>query len=73
MVYANELASDKKLKKAKEYYDDAIDNLISFQSDIQNQTFLGMFIFKSKKKNENINLEKKPTKISQQNERKKKF
>ena len=50
MVYANELASDKKLKKAKEYYDDAIDNLISFQSDIQNQTFLGMFIFKSKKK-----------------------
>ena len=73
MEYANILAVENDLEKAKDYYKEAKKILTDFQIDIQNQSMLQLFIFKSLKKNENINLEERQTKIGEQNTRKKQF
>mgnify|MGYP002624949837 CR=1 FL=1 len=73
ITYANHLAINYEFEKANDYYDQVKNNLTDFQIDIQNQTILQLLIFKSLKKNENINLEDKLTKIGEQNTRKKKF
>ena len=73
LTYANYLATIKKLDEALDYYEKAKENLTDFQIDIQNQTLLQLFIFKSLKKNEKIDLKEKQTKIGEQNTRKKKI
>ena len=83
MVYATYLAiskirpddekkneNEKILKEAIGYYEEVIENLKDFQNDIQNQTILFLFIFKTLSKNKNLD-ENKTTKIEAQNKRKK--
>ena len=73
ITYANYLATQLKLDEALDYYKKAKENLTDYQIDIQNQTLLQLFIFKSLKKNEKIDLKEKQTKIGEQNTRKKKL
>jgi len=73
MEYATHLAEIKEFEKAIDYYEEAKQNLLDFQIDIKNQTILQLLIFKSLKKNENINLDENQTQIGQQNTRKKQF
>ena len=54
------------------YYEEVIETLNSFQIDIQNQTILFLFIYKTLADNKNVD-ENTKTKIVTQNERKKKI
>ena len=73
MQYAALLSENKEIEKARQYYEEVIENLKDYQYDIQNQTVIHLLIFKSLQKNEKFDLKKYRTKIDLQNERKKKF